>query len=44
MLDYCQDLEEEYTSKNNYIRLLDIYSLKGFAFSNTEKEKFEKLL
>lgn len=44
MLDYCQDLEEEYTSKNNYIRLLDIYSLKGFAFSNTEKEKFEKLV
>mgnify|MGYP000516542219 CR=1 FL=1 len=43
MLDYCQDLEEEYSSKNNYIRLLDIYSLKGFAFSNTEKEKFEKL-
>lgn len=42
MLDYCQDLEEEYSSKNNYIRLLDIYSLKGFAFSNTEKEKFEK--
>ena len=39
MLDYCQDLEEEYSSKNNYIRLLDIYSLKGFAFSNTEKEK-----
>ena len=44
MLDYCQDLEEEYSSKNNYIRLLDIYSLKGFAFSNTEKEKFEKLV
>lgn len=44
MLDYCQDLEEEYTSKNNYIRLLDIYSLKGFAFSNTEKEKFENLV
>lgn len=44
MLDYCQDLEEEYTNKNNYIRLLDIYSLKGFAFSNTEKEKFEKLV
>ena len=44
MLDYYQDLEEEYSSKNNYIRLLDIYSLKGFAFSNTEKEKFEKLV
>lgn len=44
MLDYCQDLEEEYSSKNNYIRLLDIYSLKGFAFSNTEKEKSEKLV
>lgn len=44
MLDYCQDLEEEYSSKNNYIRLLDIYSLKGFAFSNIEKEKFEKLV
>lgn len=44
MLDYCQDLEEGYSSKNNYIRLLDIYSLKGFAFSNTEKEKFEKLV
>ena len=44
MLHYCQDLEEEYSSKNNYIRLLDIYSLKGFAFSNTEKEKFEKLV
>ena len=44
MLDYCQDLEEEYSIKNNYIRLLDIYSLKGFAFSNTEKEKFEKLV
>ena len=44
MLDYCQDLEEEYSSKNNYIRLLDIYSLKGFASSNTEKEKFEKLV
>lgn len=44
MLDYCQDLEEEYYIKNNYIRLLDIYSLKGFAFSNTEKEKFEKLV
>ena len=44
MLVYCQDLEEEYSSKNNYIRLLDIYSLKGFAFSNTEKEKFEKLV
>lgn len=44
MLDYCQDLEEEYSSKNNYIRLLDIYSLKGFAFSNTAKEKFEKLV
>lgn len=44
MLDYCQDLEEEYSSKSNYIRLLDIYSLKGFAFSNTEKEKFEKLV
>ena len=44
MLDYCQDLEKEYSSKNNYIRLLDIYSLKGFAFSNTEKEKFEKLI
>lgn len=44
MLDYCQDLEEEYSSKKNYIRLLDIYSLKGFAFSNTEKEKFEKLV
>ena len=44
MLDYCQDLEEEYSSKNNYIRLLDIYSLKGFAFSNTEKEKYEKLV
>ena len=44
MLDYCQDLEEEYSSKNNYIRLLDIYSLKGFAFLNTEKEKFEKLV
>ena len=44
ILDYCQDLEEEYSSKNNYIRLLDIYSLKGFAFSNTEKEKFEKLV
>ena len=44
MLDYCQDLKEEYSSKNNYIRLLDIYSLKGFAFSNTEKEKFEKLV
>lgn len=44
MLDYCQDLEEEYSSKNNCIRLLDIYSLKGFAFSNTEKEKFEKLV
>lgn len=44
MLDYCQDLEEEYSSKNNYIRFLDIYSLKGFAFSNTEKEKFEKLV
>ena len=44
MLDYCQDLEKEYSSKNNYIRLLDIYSLKGFAFSNTEKEKFEKLV
>ena len=44
MLDYCQDLEEEYSSKNNYIRLLDIYSLKGFVFSNTEKEKFEKLV
>lgn len=44
MLDYCQGLEEEYSSKNNYIRLLDIYSLKGFAFSNTEKEKFEKLV
>lgn len=44
MLDYCQDLEEEYSSKNNYIRLLDIYSLKGFAFSNTEKVKFEKLV
>lgn len=41
MHDYCQNLEEEYSSKNNYIRLLDIYSLKGFAFSNTEKEKFE---
>lgn len=36
--------KEEYTNKNNYIRLLDIYSLKGFAFSNTEKEKFEKLV
>lgn len=44
MLDYCQDLEEGYSIKNNYIRLLDIYSLKGFAFSNTEKEKFEKLV
>lgn len=44
MLDYYQDLEKEYSSKNNYIRLLDIYSLKGFAFSNTEKEKFEKLV
>lgn len=44
MLDYCQDLEEEYSIKNNYIRLLDIYSLKGFDFSNTEKEKFEKLV
>ena len=44
MLDYCQDLVEEYSSKNNYIRLLDIYSLKGFAFSNTEKEKFENLV
>lgn len=44
MLDYCQDLEKEYSSKNNYIRLLDIYSLKGFTFSNTEKEKFEKLV
>lgn len=44
MLDYCQDLEKEYSSKNNYIRLLDIYSLKGFAFSNTEKENFEKLV
>ena len=44
MLDYCQDLEKEYSSKNIYIRLLDIYSLKGFAFSNTEKEKFEKLV
>lgn len=44
MLDYCQDLEEEYSIKNNYIRLLDIYPLKGFAFSNTEKEKFEKLV
>lgn len=44
MLDYCQNLEKEYSSKNNYIRLLDIYSLKGFAFSNTEKEKFEKLV
>ena len=44
MLDYCQDLEEEYSIKNNYIRLLDIYSLKGFAFSNTEKGKFEKLV
>ena len=44
MLDYCQDLEKEYSSKNNYIRLFDIYSLKGFAFSNTEKEKFEKLV
>lgn len=44
MLDYCQDLEEEHSIKNNYIRLLDIYSLKGFAFSNTEKEKFEKLV
>ena len=44
MLDYCQDLEEEYSIKNNYIRLLDIYSLKGLAFSNTEKEKFEKLV
>lgn len=44
MLDYCQDLEKEYSIKNNYIRLLDIYSLKGFAFSNTEKEKFEKLV
>lgn len=44
MLDYCQDLEKEYSSKNNYISLLDIYSLKGFAFSNTEKEKFEKLV
>lgn len=44
MLDYCQDLEDEYNSKNNYIRLLDIYSLKGFAFSNTEKEKFEQLV
>lgn len=44
MLDYCQDLEKEYSNKNNYIRLLDIYSLKGFAFSNTEKEKFEKLV
>lgn len=44
MLDYCQDLEEEYSIRNNYIRLLDIYSLKGFAFSNTEKEKFEKLV
>ena len=44
MLDYCQDLEKEYSSKNNYIRLLNIYSLKGFAFSNTEKEKFEKLV
>lgn len=44
MLDYCQDLEKEYSSKNNYIRLLDIYSLKGSAFSNTEKEKFEKLV
>ena len=44
MLDYCQDLEKEYSSKNNYIRLLDIHSLKGFAFSNTEKEKFEKLV
>ncbi len=44
MLDYCQDLEKEYSSKNNYIRLLDIYSLKGFAFSNTEKEKFDKLV
>lgn len=44
MLDYCQDLEKEYSGKNNYIRLLDIYSLKGFAFSNTEKEKFEKLV
>lgn len=44
MLDYCQDLEKEYSSKNNYIRLLDIYSLKGFAFSNTEKEKLEKLV
>ena len=44
MLDYCHALEKEYSSKNNYIRLLDIYSLKGFAFSNTEKEKFEKLV
>lgn len=44
MLDYCQDLEKEYSSKNNYIRLLNFYSLKGFAFSNTEKEKFEKLV
>ena len=44
MLDYCQDLEEEYSSKNNYIRLLDIYSLKGFAFSNTEKKKKKKLV
>lgn len=44
MLDYCQDLGKEYSSKNNYIRLLDIYSLKGFAFSNTEKEKFDKLV
>lgn len=44
MHDYCQNLEEEYSSKNNYIRLLDIYSLKGFSFSNTEKEKFENLV
>lgn len=44
MLQYCDILEKEYTEKNNFIRLLDIYSLKGLGFSNTEKERFNQLV
>lgn len=39
MLDYCQDLEEEYSIKNNYIRLLDIYSSKRICLFKYRKRK-----
>lgn len=43
MLEYCSVLEKEYIEKDNIVRLLDIYSLKGNGFLETETNKFYEL-